>query len=870
MQGRLHFILLLILLPILTFPQNLQSPKDYFGFRMGADKKLINWSQIVEYFHLLDNSSNKIKVVELGQTTLKRPFIMVYISSEENLKQLEHYKSIQKKLAYPYDVSDSDARELIAEGKVVMLLSLNIHSTEIAASQESVELAYEMVTRTDKEMKSILDNVILIMIPSLNPDGQDLVSNWYNRHVGTKYEGSRLPTLYHYYAGHDNNRDWFMFNLKESQMVASVLYQQWFPEIVYDQHQMGSRGPRMFLPPYKDPINPNVPSLLLSEVNMLGKYMTSEMTERGFKGIVNGMLFNSYFEGTMSKTPLWHNMIGILSEMASVRIATPLYFPRGSLGKYGAEIQRYSRGIEFLDPWPGGWWRLRDIIDYEKAAAFSMLGFAVKFKEKIKKNFYLLNKQNIELGNKKPPYQIIIPLQQHDPNSAQVLLERLHLGGVQIYRVRKHFTYNKRPYAAGSYIIPLAQPARSYIKDLFEIQKYPNLKEYPDGPPSRPYDFTGWTLPLQMGVQAFFTDEALMVEIQETQQFVFDSLPDKVTQAKYYAIEARYNNAYALINDLLKNNIEILRSNGEVNNGRIAAGTFIIPYVSGLDKKLRMLTNRYRIPVISMDSIAEKNVWKINKPRTAIYQPWGGNMDEGWTRLVPDNFHFDDTVLHNKDIKAGKFYEKYDAIILPSMSVNQIVEGKREKESEPYIGAVQMPERYRGGIGKEGVENLKKFILNGGTLITLGTSCDFAIDKLRVPVMNVVKEKTVEEYFSPGSLVEIQLDITHPIAYGMPFKTAVRFNTSPVFSLLPHVQPSKAVGYFDEDNPLLSGWLIGAEFLAGKTMLAEIPTEKGRVVMFGFHVQSRSQTYGTFKLLFNAILYSAMKEMDFSMEKKPL
>ena len=858
MVYKSNLTVLLILLPFLIFSQTLKSPQEYFGFPMGADKKLINWSQIVEYFHLLDQASDNIKVVELGQTTLKRPFIMAYISSAVNLNQLEHYKTIQKKLAYPYGVSEAVAKELITEGKLVMLLSMNIHSTEIAASQESVELAYELATRRDETVKKIRDNVILLMIPSLNPDGQDLISNWYNHHVGTKYEGSRLPILYHHYAGHDNNRDWFMFNLKESQLVAPVLYQQWFPEIVYDQHQMGSRGPRIFLPPYKDPINPNVPSLLLSEVNMLGKYVTSELTEDGFTGIINGMLFNSYFEGTMSKTPLWHNMIGILSELASVRIATPLYFPRGSLGKYGAEIQRYSRGVEFLNPWPGGWWRLRDIVEYEKAAAYSMLGFAVKFKEKIKKNFYTLNKQNIEQGDRKAPYQVVIPLNQYDPSSAELMLERLRLGGVQIYKADKPIIYDGKQYAKGSYIIPLAQPARSYIKDLFEIQKYPNLSDYPDGPPSRPYDFTGWTLPLQMGVKAFFTDEQIRVEMREVQKFSFDTLAEKVEQSNYYAIEARYNNAFTLINDLLKNNINVFCSKEEFADGSITRDSFIIQDKQGLSEKLTVLSLRYHVPVYGVQSVDTQNMQRIHRPKTAIYQPWGGNIDEGWTRLVLDNFHFDYTVLRNKAIKTGNISSKYDVIILPSMSVNQLVEAKREKSPEPFIGSAEMPEKYRGGIGKEGVKNLKSFILNGGTLITLGSSCDFAIDKLRVPAENVVKAKSRKEYFSPGSLVEIHLNKEHPITFGMPEKTAVRFTTSPAFRLLSHIQPSKAVGYFGEDNPLLSGWLIGDELLAGKTVLAEIPTEKGRVILFGFRVQSRSQTYGTFKLLFNAIYRATM------------
>lgn len=858
---RLRFLFSLCLfIPILLAAQSLKTPQEYFGFRMGTDKNLIDWSQIDAYFNYLDRNSDKIKVAELGKSTQGRPFLAAFFSSAENLKNLDTYQAIQKKLAYPFDVDKARAAQLVKDGKLVMLLSLNIHSTEIASSQESVELAYDLITRTDTQVKEILDNVILIMIPSLNPDGQDMVTKWYRQHLGTASEGSRMPKLYHYYAGHDNNRDWFMFNLKETQLVAPLLYRRWFPEIVYDQHQMGSSGPRMFLPPYKDPINPNVSSVLLSEVNMLGKYMTSEMTEQGFSGIVNGMMFNSYFEGTMSKTPLWHNMIGILSELASVRIATPLYFPRGSLGKYGAEIGRYARGAEFLNPWPGGWWHLRDIIEYEKAAAFSMLGFAVRFKEKIMTNFYTLNKQNIVKGQNSAPFQAVIPAKQHDPNAAALMLQRLRMGGVKIYRAEADFTYRDKQYSRGSYVIPLAQPARSYIKDLFEVQKYPDLFEYPGGPPSRPYDFTGWTLPLQMGVKAFLSEENIEVQLSESSNFVFDVIPQTLAEAHYYLAEACYNNAFALVNELLKEDIPIYRT---AQKGSSPGGTFVIKNQRGLQKKLSALSQKYRVPLKGSAENPAAKGWKLAQPRLAIYQPWRANIDEGWTRLVLDNFKFSYSVLHNRDIRSGRLHEKFDVILIPEISTAQLVEGKRnrsdeKKPAEPFIGAARMPKKFSGGIGKKGVQALKDFVTSGGTLITLGKACDFAIDKIRIPAVNVLKKKPRKAYFAPGALLEMQLDTNHPLAYGMEPKTAVRFTSSPAFRLLPHNQLSSAVGYFNEDNPLLSGWLIGAPLLAGRTVLAEISAAKGRVILFGFRVQSRAQTYGTFKLLFNAILRSTM------------
>ncbi len=849
--------LILLILPVLLFARNLRPPEEHFGFKMGTDRKLINWKQIHDYFSIMDQFSDKIKVEELGKTTLGRPFIIAYISSSENLKNLHKFKKIQRLLANPDSLSPKQADKLIKQGKLVMLISLNIHSTEIASSQESVELAYDLITNDDPQTLKILDNVILILIPSLNPDGQQMITDWYLKHAGTEYEGSPMPGLYHYYAGHDNNRDWFFFNLKESQLVAPILYQQWFPQIVFDQHQMSSKGPRMFLPPYKDPINPNVPSVLLAEVNMLGKHLTADLHEKGFTGIVNGMLFNSFFEGTMSKTPLWHNMIGILSELASVRIATPLYFPRGSLGKYGAEISRYSRGTNFLTPWQGGWWRLRDIIEYEKAATFAMLNFAVKYKEKIMKNFYALNREGIDKGRNQAPFQVIIPLKQHDPNAAALMLERLKLAGVRIFKAEEAFEYDGRRYSPGSFIIPLSQPIRAYVKDLFEVQKYPDLYDYPDGPPTKPYDYTGWTLPLQMGVSAKFTSSLVNMKMSRAESFVFDEIPEQLPEADYYLLPTRYNNSFAIINELLSDfNIQRAASAFQTKEHSFPAGTFIIPHQNSLRQKLLKLSEKYRVPVIAVNQKIKTDLLQLKRPRLAIYQPWAGNIDEGWKRLVLDNFKFKYSVLHNKDIQKGKLLEKYDAVIIPDMTVSRLVDGKKEKDKEPLIGVAKIPEKFKGGIGEKGVKKLKEFILQGGTLLTLGRACDFAIDKLRVPAINVVSKKTNKEYFAPGALLRMHLDLSDPITFGMPEITIVRYTNGPAFRLLTHSQASKAVGYFDEDTPLVSGWLIGAKLLAGKTALAEIPTQKGRVILFGARVQGRAQTHGTFKLLFNAILSS--------------
>ncbi len=847
--------LLLLAVGLSAQTQQPRSPENYFGFPIGSDRKLIGWNEIVEYFNYLDNNSPRVQVRELGKTTQGRPFLVSIFSSPQNLEHLSRYQEIQKELANPYTLPQQEAERLAEEGKAVILLSFNIHSTEIASSQESVELAWELATAENERIKKILDNVIILMIPSMNPDGQQMVTDWYRKWVGTPYEGCSLPWIYHYYAGHDNNRDLFMFNLVESRYAARVLYQEWFPEIVYDQHQMGSSGPRLFLPPYSDPINLNVPTELMASVNMAGQHMISDMYKQGFTGVTSDMGFNAYFEGTMSKTPLWHNMVGILSEMASARIATPIFLPRGSLGDWGPERARYSNRTEHLKPWPGGWWRLRNIIDYEKAASYSILDLAATYKKKFMLDFYSLNRKSIQRGRTDPPFAYLIPPDQRDPGSAEEMLKRLRFNGIKIYRIQEALTQNGITYPAGSVIIPLAQPCRPCIKDLFEYQKYPDLKAYPGGPPLRPYDFAGWSLPLQMGVRFVEMDQPITVNLAETDDFSFTH-PQALRQAAAYFFSRSNNNSYGLVNDLIKRGVPVswFDQDFSTEKGRIKQGTFLVRGDGNKREILSDLSRKWEVKIESGDFPEKAALSSLNRLRIGIYQPWTASIDEGWTRLVLDMYGFGYKVLHNEDIKKGRL-TNLDAVILPSLGVTSLING-RSAGSRP--GSPATPPVYQGGIGKEGSDALQKFVRNGGTLVAIGGSCGFAWKELRLPVRDVLENVDSKRFFVPGSLLKISLDTTDPLAFGMPEETAIRFYNHPVMRLLPYDRESRAVGFYKDENPLLSGWLIGPELLAGHTALAAVPLQNGRVVLFGFGVQSRAQTFGTFKLLFNALLTSAV------------
>ena len=861
MRRFIPFLILVVFLATVAggSAQEATSPEDHFGHIVGADRKLIDWEGIVDYMHILDGQSERIALRELGQTTLGKPFLLVTISSEENLRNLDRYRRIQQQIAHPYGLDAEAAEKLIDEGKIVVLVSMNIHSTEIASSQESVELAYELALGNDKRTRHILDNVILLMIPSLNPDGLQMVIDWYEEHLGTAYEGCRLPWLYHHYAGHDDNRDWFFFNLQESRLTAKILYDEWFPEIVYDQHQMGSTGARLFLPPYADPINLNVHPMLMAEVNMLGKHVVADLHAQGFTGIETGRRFNAFYEGTMSKTPLWHNMVGILSEMASVRLATPIFLPRGSLRNHGSELPQLSSGNDFLDPWEGGWWRLRDIVDYEKAVTYSILDLAATYRKQFMMNFYTMNANSIARGKTEAPYAYIVPVDQHDPSSAETMLTILKHNGIRIYCAGSPFEHASIRYPEGTFIIPLAQPCRPAIKDLMEVQRYPDLFTYPGGPPLRPYDFTSWTLPLLMGVRVVTADSPIDVRFQPPERFDFGTVGVIDPESKLYLIERRFNNAFGLVNDLIQSGTTVYWSDEPFENSghRFPAGTFIVPGGNGMKERIDALSHRWRLPVRGVNETISVRGWKTSAVRLATYQPWTANMDEGWTRLVLDNFAFAHRALHNEDIRKGKLHQKLDAIILPSMSTEGIVEGRRGWDDDPILGTPEMPEKYKGGIGKEGTGALLDFVRNGGTLIALGEASNFVIDKIRVPAVNTLKNVRSNDYYAPGSLLRMELDTGASLAFGMPDHAAVRVINSPAFRLLPYNDEIDAAGFYGENNPLLSGWLIGHDKITGKTILADIPVEEGRIVMFGFGVQSRAQTYGTFKLLFNAIYQGA-------------
>ena len=851
-----NYRLFAAILTLLTFVdlsgQEIKSPEQYFGHVMGADSKLIDWSQITEYMRYLGKRSDRVVVEELGKSTLGKPFLLTIIAHKDNIANLDRQMAIQRALGRGVEMTAAESARLIDEGKTVVLITLNIHATEIAASQESVELAWELATRTDDRVMKILDNVIVLIVPSLNPDGQQMIVDYYRETLGTESEGAPFPGLYHHYAGHDNNRDWFFFNLAESRNVSKVLYHDWYPEIIMDQHQMGRRSARLFLPPYQDPINPNVHPRLTAATNMLGKYVAADLTDRGFSGVVTGTIFNAFFEGTMSKTPLWHNRIGILTEAASTRYATPTFHPKSSLAGMDRALNSYQAQTNFPMPWPGGWWHLRDIIEYEMAATYAILDLATTYKTRYKTTFYDLNREAINKGLSEPPYAWVFPADQHDPSATIELLRRLRYGNVEIYRATSEVNTGTEVVPAGAFVVPLAQANRPYIKDLMEVQHYPEMRLYPDGPPVPPYDLTTWSLALMMGVKVLAASQPVTASLEKMDEPTWN-FPPADGKAKVYYLERRWTGSYALVNELLKarSKVGTLPQAAEVGGQTLPKGTFVITPSKGNRSILKRASAKHELQLIPASTIPKTRSLKAAK--IAIYGPYLPAYDEGWTRYIFDQFGFDYTILRNKDFAALRTLKQYDVIIMPSMSNSRIVDGKRGKDDKEIVGEPLMPEEYRGGIGSDGVDNLKQFQMEGGKVLFLGGSGNLAIDKLDLPVKNVLKGVPRDDFFAPGTIFEVTLDLSSPLTYGMEPTAAIYFIRDPAYTLQVGMTRQIETAVYGPRNVLKSGWVLGEKNLFNRVALAEIQAGKGEAILYGFRTQNRAQTYGTFKLLFNAL-----------------
>lgn len=819
-------------------PAKVTPPADFFGFQLGADRKLADWAQLTAYYQKLAQQSRRIRFADLGKTTEGRPFVLVTISDPANLAQLAHYQRINAELADPRSTPPAVADRLIAEGKSILVITCNIHSTEIASSQTAAEFAYEMATGSTPEIQNILRNDIILLVPSLNPDGQQLVVDWYKKYLGTPYEGMSPVVLYQKYVGHDDNRDWYMFTQAETRLTVEHVLNPWHPQILYDVHQMGANGPRLFLPPWVDPIDPNVDPIIVTGMNAVGMDTARELTAQGKSGVLVDGVYDGF--SPARQYIVYHGGLRLLTESASVRIASPETMPFDRLGKgigYDAKVAKWN----FPEPWPGGEWHLGDIVSYQLAAFYSIARNMAVNRELFLRSFYTVGQHAIaRSAHADWPFAYVVPAAQKNPLATATLVNTLREGGVEIHRADAPFSAVGRSFASGSYIIPLDQPYGSFAKTLLEDQHYPDIRQYPGGPPQRPYDVTAQTLPLLLGVDAVAVPQAFTASSRLVAAPVH-ATPGSVPSAPAagYRFRSQNNGSLLALWSLLADGAKAERL-----AGGSAPGAIFLPNQPGLSAKLAPLA---ATDAVSLDAAVAPSVPEVTVrlPRVALYQSWVPQIDEGWTRWIFDQDHIPYTRIQDADLRRGDLNARFDAIIIADQNARSIENGNP---------ASRVPPEYAGGVGSAGMANLKAFVQAGGTLVALNQASLAFLDWTGGAVQNALEGVGNTAFYSPGSILAAQADPSNPLAWGADPQVAIFSQQSPAFTVR---APATSAVTYGSGNALLSGWLLGGDKLPGRSALALMPLGAGHLVLFGFKPQYRAQSEAAYRFLFNALLLSA-------------
>jgi hypothetical protein len=801
-------------LPLLAAPP---APKAHFGFEPGDDYRLAGYEEVMSYLRQLAAASDRIRLVEFGRSSEGRPMIAAFLSDAANLRQLERWKEINRRLALG-QAGAEEAQRLAREGKAIVWIDSGLHATEVAPVQHAPHLAYRMVTDESEEARRIRANVILIQIPVINPDGLDMVANWYRGNAGTPFELAPLPRLYQKYAGHDNNRDYFMYNLPETRHVGKMLFQEWFPHVVYNQHQIAPFPARIFIPPYAEPLNPNIQPAVMEGINRIGSVMRERFLREEKPGAISYTGFDAWWNGGLRSAPAFHNMHGILTETALFYYATPKEYKLSDLPeRFANGLPTREPTVFYPKPWLGGRWALRDAVDYMLTADFAILGEAAANAPHYLLKAWEMARANIEAGRRGSPFAWIVPAAQHDAWSAAQMLERLRLAGVEIHRATAPFEAGGASYPAGTHILYAAQPFRGYLADLMEPQKYPELRTAPGGPVRRPYDLAGWTLPYQMGVATVRVDTPFEAQAARV---------DKV-EMPAPALDLRQNSAFLAVAAALREGREVFVSpEGALALEKPAAG------------------------------------WQWKRPRTAVYEPYTANMDAGWTQWLLDQFEVPYELVHNGQIRAGGLREKYDVILLAQQPMQSILHGTPEATKLRTGETARQRPEFAGGIGLEGARELEEFVRRGGTLIAFDAATELPLTLFPLDVRPGLRPGAQAEqggWFCPGSILRMTAETKHPVAFGMPaehFATSTGGQYFEIEESAAARRPQVIVRYAQK-NLLASGWLTGERVMAGKPAVVEAPLGEGRVMLFGFRPQFRGQTFGTFRLVLNAIYTSA-------------
>lgn len=878
------------------------SPKEHFGFTIGDDYQLANFTQTADYFKKISEQSDRVKLLGIGLTEEGRTQPMLIVSSPENLKNLEQYREISQKLARAEDLSDSEARVLAEKGKAIVWIDGGLHSTETLGIHQLIETLWNLVSRKDAETMRILDNTIILMTHA-NPDGHELVSDWYMREEKPENRSlQNLPRLYEKYAGHDNNRDFFMMNLKETQNMSRQLFVDWLPQIMYNHHQRGPEGSVVAGAPYRDPFNYVFDPILMTSLDALGAAMNSRLNVENKPGYTQkyGSVFSTWYNGGLRTTTYFHNIIGLLTETiggptpSEISLVPQRLIPNG--------------GTTF--PVTPQKWHFRQSIDYSVSLNYAVLNYAVRYRDELLFNIYRMGKNSIERGSKdtwglspnkveainqaylkdQPGGKIssqqilpkkyfdtvmnnpanrdargyIIPSDQADFQTAVKFVNALIRSGILVHKATDDFKVAGKNYPKGSFIIKTNQAFRPHVLDMFEPQDHPNDFKYEGGPPVAPYDAAGWTLAYMMHVQ--------FDRLQDDFNGPFERIPygeiqkpqaGTIASAKAYLINAESNNAFIAVNEVLKAGEKAYR----INSGD-ERGDFFIPG----NPKTRNLLHKVKSDAgleIRESSKVPENLSRLSELRIGLWDTYGGSMSSGWVRLLMEQFNFKASLVYAKDIEAGDLNNKYDVLIFVPGAIPAL-QGRNGGVISSNYGPdpETIPAEFRGQLGRinpdKSIPELKKFIEKGGKIVSIGSSTNLAYH-LNLPVRNAMVELgasglerslPAEKYYIPGSILSADTDNKIPAAWGMPAKSDIYFDRSPVFKISTEAIASgkvKPILWFSNPAALRSGWAWGQAYLRDGITAFEAEVGKGKLYAFGPEITFRAQTHGTFKLLFNQL-----------------
>ncbi len=880
-------------------PPSVTTPEEQFGHEIGADYVLPNYRQLSEYWHVLAAESDRMVLDTIGQTEEGRDQLMAIITSPANHRDLDRFREIARRLALAEGVSEEEARALAREGRAVVWIDGGLHATEVLGAQQLMELVYQMISRSDEETLRFLDDVILLAAHA-NPDGHDLVADWYMRIAEPEQRSTAgVPVLYNKYAGHDNNRDFYMSNLEETTNINRVHAREWFPQIVYNHHQTGPAGTVMFAPPFRDPPNHNLDPLILTSLDQVGGAMHARMVAEGKGGTTmrSGASYSTWWNGGLRTTPYFRNQIGLLTE--TIGNPTPVEIPF-------IPDRQITHGDLPLPVTPGVW-HFRQSIDYSQTANRAVLDYASRNREHLLFNIWRMGMNSIERGSRdswtvlpaeieaaaaevgrrggvedydrllrspedRDPRGYVLPSDQADFLTATKFVNTLLKNGVTVHRATAAFEAGGRSYPAGSWVVKTAQAFRPHVLDMFEPQNHPNDFAYPGAPPTAPYDNAGWTLAYQMGVVFDRILDGFDGPFEPV-EWPADAPAGAVvgtSSPSGFLLSHEVNDAFIAVNRLLAQGRDVYwmkESFTAAGEGR-PAGTF---YLAGGDMAptLEEWAGEIGLSFVGVAEPPGGPAFKLRPVRIGLWDRYGGSMPSGWTRMILEDFEFPFEVVYPPELDAGDLAGRFDVLVFEDGAIpledrsRGEAEGGRFRLPEDFEATV--PEEYRGRLGEvtvaTTVPRILDFLRAGGTVVTIGSSTNLAYHA-GLPVRNHLlgpdgRTLPSERYYVPGSVLDLRVDNTSPLAHGLGERASVMFSRSPVFDLAPGAvgRGVQAVGWFDQPAPLRSGWAWGQELLEGGVAVLEARVGEGSLFVLGPDITFRAQSHGTFPLLFNGIYY---------------